>query len=147
MSFFNKKPRETYNDDDFNNDFYRGPEDEDGMISDEDDDDLVPPMPAAAPKKNTPAGAGSWKVLKPHNAQDGLIIADYLMTGCTVVMNLEELDRDVTVRLIDFLMGAVHVLDGELRQVSKSTFVISPRKGEITEDGQIAREAEGGSFR
>ncbi len=146
MSFFSKKPRENYNDDDFSGDFYRGPEDEDGVISDEDDNDLVPPMPAA-PKKSAPSGAGSWKVLKPHNAQDGLIIADYLMTGCTVVMNIEEIDRETTIRLIDFLMGAVHVLDGELRQVSKSTFVISPRKGEITEESEIAREIEGGSYR
>ena len=146
MSFFSKKPRENYNDDDFNNDFYRGPEDEDGVIGDEDDNDLVPPMPAS-PKKSAPAGAGAWKVLKPHNAQDGLIIADYLMNGCTVVMNIEEIDRDITVRLIDFLMGAVHVLDGELRQVSKSTFVISPRKGEITEDGEIAREDGNDGYR
>jgi FtsZ-interacting cell division protein YlmF len=31
------------------------------------------------------------------------------------------------------------VLDGELRRVTKSTFVLSPRKGEVSEDGEIAR--------
>ena len=49
-------------------------------------------------------------------------------------MNIEELERSVTIRLIDFLQGALHVLDGELRRVTKSTFVLSPRKGEVSGD-------------
>ncbi len=146
MGIFSKKPRDNYNDDNFDNDFYRGPEDEDGVIADDEDEDLIPPVPTT-PKKSSPAGSGAWKVLKPHNAQDGLIIADYLMNGCTVVMNIEEIDRNTTVRLLDFLMGATHVLDGELRQVSQSTFVISPRKGEITEDGEIAHKTENDDYR
>lgn len=146
MGIFNKKSRDSYNDDSFDNDFYRGPEDEDGVIADDEDEDLIPPVPTA-PKKSAPAGSGAWKVLKPHNAQDGLIIADYLINGCTVVMNIEEIDRNTTVRLLDFLMGATHVLDGELRQVSQSTFVISPRKGEITEDTNIAPKADSDSYR
>ncbi len=146
MGIFGKKPRDSYNDEEFDDAFYRGPEDEDGVIGEDDDNDLIPPVPTAQ-KKSAPAGSGTWKVLTPHNAQDGLIIADYLINGCTVVMNIEKIDRDTTVRLLDFLMGAIHVLDGELRQVSKSTFVISPRKGEITEDNEIARQSESDDYR
>ena len=141
MSIFNKKPRDYQYNDNYDNDFYRGPGDEDGVIGGDEDEDLIPPMPAPQ-KKSAPAASGGWKVVKPHDAQDGLIIADYLVHGYTVVMNIESLDREITVRLIDFLQGAIHVLDGELRRVSKSTFVLSPRKGEITEDSEIARGAE-----
>ena len=144
MNIFNKKKPATY-DNSYDNDFYRGPGDEEGVIGEDEDEDLIPPMPAPQ-KKAAPAG-GAWKVVKPHDAQDGLIIADYLVSGYTVVMNIESLERDITVRLIDFLQGAVHVLNGELRRVSKSTFVISPRKGEITEDSEIARETESDSYR
>ncbi len=146
MSIFNKKPRDNYNDDDFRNDFYRGPEDEAGVLGEDDDNDLIPPIPTAQ-KKSAPAASGVWKVVKPHSAQDGLVIADYLVNGYTVVMNIEAIDRDTTVRLLDFLMGAVHVLDGEMRQVSKSTFVLSPRKGEITEDGDLATKTESDDYR
>ncbi len=146
MSIFTKKPRDNYNDDDFSNDFYRGPEDETGVLGEDDDNDLISPAPAAQ-KKSAPAASGVWKVVKPHSAQDGLAIADYLVNGYTVVMNIEAIDRDTTVRLLDFLMGAVHVLDGEMRQVSKSTFVLCPRKGEITEDGDLAAKAESNDYR
>ena len=146
MSIFNKKPRDYQYNDNYDNDFYRGPGDEDGVIGGDEDEDLIPPMPAPQ-KKSAPAASGGWKVVKPHDAQDGLIIADYLVHGYTVVMNIESLDREITVRLIDFLQGAIHVLDGELRRVSKSTFVLSPRKGEITEDSEIARGAENDDYR
>ena len=146
MSIFGKKQKDNRFDEDFDNDFYRGPEDEDDVIVDEDDRDLIPPVPGPQ-RRVAPARENAWKLVKPHNAQDGTVIADYLAHGYTVVMNIEALDRSVIVRLLDFLQGAVHVLGGELRHVSTTTFVISPRKGEITEDAQLAREDEGNDYR
>ena len=144
MSIFAKKPKDNKFDESFDNDFYRGPEDEDDVIGEDDDNDLIPPVPQPQ-KKSAPAAQNAWKVVKPHNAQDGLVIADYLSHGYTVVMNIEDMDRSIIVRLIDFLQGAIHVLGGELRHVSTSTFVLSPRKGEVTDDTQIAQD-EGDSY-
>lgn len=137
MSIFGKKPKDYSYDDNYDNDFYRG--EEDGVVGeDEEDGELLSPV--TAPQKKPASGsAGALKVVKPRDAQDGLIIADYLIHGYTVVMNIEALERDITIRLIDFLQGALHVLDGELRRVTKSTFVLSPRKGEVSEDSEIAR--------
>ena len=136
MSIFGKKPKDYSYDDSYDNDFYRSGED-DGVIEDDGLDDIPAPAPAA-PKKQQ-SGTGALKVVKPRDAQDGLVIADYLTHGFTVVMNIESLERDMTVRLIDFLQGALHVLDGELRRVTKSTFVLSPRKGEVSEVSEIGR--------
>ena len=61
-------------------------------------------------------------------------IADYLVDGYTVVMNIEELERPAALRLIDFLLGALQVLGGELRRVTKTTLVLSPRPGELVEE-------------
>ena len=145
MNIFNKKQKENKYDENYDNDFYRGPEDDEGVIGDEDDNDLIPPVPTAQ-KKPAPSAPSAWKVVKPHSAKDGLVIADYLMHGYTVVMNIEDMERDMIVRLIDFLQGAIHVLGGELRRVSSSTFVLSPRQGEISEDTQIAREDEADDY-
>ena len=79
-------------------------------------------------------GGGSaieLKVVKPHNYDDGPAIAGYLMDGYTVVMNIEELERSAAMRLIDFLLGALEVLNGEFRRVTKTTLVLSPRSGEV----------------
>ena len=137
MSIFNRKSKDYNYDDNYDNGFYRDDE-EDGVVGEEEDGELLSPVSAPAPKASA-GGAGALKVVKPHDAQDGLIIADYLIHGYTVVMNIEALDRDITIRLIDFLQGALHVLDGELRRVTKSSFVLSPRKGEVSEDNEIAR--------
>lgn len=134
MSFFSKKQKDSAYNDDYDKEFYRDDAD-DGVVG-EDDDELMPP-PAPQKKKAAAGNSGALKVVKPRDAQDGLVIADYLVHGYTVVMNIESLERDITMRLIDFLQGALHVLDGDLRRVTKSTFVLSPRKGEISEDSEI----------
>ena len=131
MNIFNKKTKDYNYDDNYDNNFYRADEEEDVV---DDEEEVITTVAAPQKKQTAPAAQGALKVVKPHSAQDGLTIADYLMHGYTVVMNIEELDRAVTIRLIDFLQGALHVLDGELRRVTKSTFVLSPRKGEVSEE-------------
>lgn len=69
----------------------------------------------------------SLKVVKPSGYSDGPAIADYLAAGSTVVLNIEDLSRDVAIRLIDFLMGAVHVLGGDMKSVTKTTLVFAPK--------------------
>ena len=142
MNIFGKKSKDYNYKDDYDNNFYR---DEDDGVVGEDDEELAPPS-APAPAKKSSGNNGALKVVKPHGAQDGLIIADYLMHGYTVVMNIESLEREITIRLIDFLQGALHVLDGELRRVTKSTFVLSPRKGEVSMDEEIDRHGESDEY-
>lgn len=130
MSIFSpKKAKEFDYDDNYDRDFYR-PDGDEGTVSDVVEDTA----PAAAPQKSASAGTGALKVVKPHAPEDGLVIADYLINGFTVVMNIEALDRKIVIRLVDFLQGALHVLDGELRRVTNTTFVLTPNKGILTEE-------------
>ncbi|MBE6555014.1 MAG: cell division protein SepF [Ruminococcaceae bacterium] len=135
---FAKKPRSDYDYDDYDGGFYRGDEDdEDGVVDDFDDE----PSGKAPPKRPTQSAAtgNMLKVVKPHNYDDGPAIAGYLMDGYTVVMNIEELERSAAMRLIDFLLGALEVLDGEFRRVTKTTLVLSPRTGEVTGEEESDR--------
>ena len=91
-------------------------------------------MPLPPKKPSAGSGSNMLKVVKPRDYQDGPLIADYLMDGYTVVMNIEELERAAVMRLIDFLLGVIHVLDGDMRRVTKTTLVLTPRKGEVTDD-------------
>lgn len=68
----------------------------------------------------------SLRVMRPKSYDDGPEIADHVARGCTVVMNIEDLNRENARRLIDFLLGAVHVLNGDLQMASQTTFVVAP---------------------
>ena len=66
------------------------------------------------------------KVVKPTAYADGPDIADKLMDGSTVVLNLEEMNKENAIRLIDFLLGVAHVLEADMKKVSANTIVIAP---------------------
>ncbi len=141
---FAKKPKTDYGafDDSYENDFYENEkEDVDGILDDYEEEKPVAALPA---KKNANSGAGvnMVKVIKPRNYQDGPAIADELVDGYTVVMDIGALEREGALRLIDFLLGAVHVLGGELRRVTKTTLVLSPRSGEVVGEDEEDSEEE-----
>lgn len=136
-----KSDFESY-DEDFDRDFYHGEEDEEeGVV-----DDFKEEQPAApAPKRPTQSAATGnlLQLVTPHNYDEGPIIAEYLMDGYTVVMNIEEIDKDKAMRLIDFLLGALKVLGGECKRLTKTTLVMSPRSGEVV-DAERGRQAPRG---
>lgn len=84
----------------------------------------------------------SLKVVKPKSYSDGPSIADHLAAGSTVVLNIESLDKMGAIRLIDFLMGAIHVLGGDMKSVTKTTLVFAPRNVGVTDFENLDEEEE-----
>lgn len=66
------------------------------------------------------------KVVKPESFESVNQIADHLLNRRTVVLNLEETDRETSRRLIDFLTGVAYSIKGTIKRVAKHTFVITP---------------------
>ena len=65
-------------------------------------------------------------LVKPDRYEDVTSIADHLNDKKTVVLNLEAADRDLARRIVDFLSGATYANHGNMRKVSKGTFLIVP---------------------
>lgn len=65
-------------------------------------------------------------IVKPEKFDDVRDYADHLNEGKTVVLNLESSEKDVARRIVDFLTGAAYAIHGNMRKVSKSTFLIVP---------------------
>ena len=65
-------------------------------------------------------------LVKPERYEDVTSIADHMLERKTVVLNLEMVDRDLSRRIVDFLSGATYALRGNIRKVSKGTFLIVP---------------------
>ena len=74
------------------------------------------------------------KVVRPESYGEVGTIADYLLANCTVVINFESLDETSMLRMLDFLNGVTYSTDGEIKQVSQTTFIITPRNVDVSDE-------------
>ena len=66
------------------------------------------------------------KTFAPKNCQDSPAIVDAFKEGRVVVICVEELDKANFLRLFDYVMGAVHALDGKLIRADRDTVILLP---------------------
>lgn len=78
--------------------------------------------------------AVTLKLVTPKSLSETEKIADYLIAGSSVVLNIEEIGEGDVVRFMDYLQGVLHVIRGNMKQVSKTTFVATPNNVGIDSD-------------
>ena len=61
-------------------------------------------------------------------------IADELLKTHTVVLNLENTNRDMSRRIIDFLSGVAYALSGEIQKVADNTYAITPSNVAVSKE-------------
>jgi cell division inhibitor SepF len=79
-------------------------------------------------------------LLKPDKFENATEIADHLKERHTVVINLEQTNKEVARRLLDFLSGIAYAFQGRIQKIANSTFLITPYNVGIT--GDIIDELE-----
>ncbi len=77
-------------------------------------------------------------ISQPTTFEQSEEICNLLKEKKSVIVNLEYVNKDVARRIIDFISGGVHALDGHIQKVSNSIFLIAPVNYEIT--NEMARE-------
>jgi cell division inhibitor SepF len=98
------------------------------------------PAPTAPQMNDTPlatgaSGAGGkveLKLVRPESFAEVSTIADHLLAGCTVVLNTELLDYPTSLRMFDFLNGVTYSVDGDIKQVAKTTFILTPDNVDVS---------------
>ncbi len=148
MSFWDKVKDFTrpYADDDY--DDY---EDEVDTFEEEEEQEVAPrsnrrsPFTAAAkePEEVTPAPASvsssfSGQVLNMNAGKQEVVLfharvfddaakaADELRKRKAVILNMENVDKSVTCRVVDFLAGAAYALDGSVKKIAQCTYLFCP---------------------
>lgn len=66
-------------------------------------------------------------------------IADELMKQHTIVLNLENANKDNSRRIIDFMSGAAYATGGKIKRVATSTFLVIPGSVHMTGDDLMAQ--------
>ena len=77
-------------------------------------------------------------ISQPTNFEQSEEICNYLKERKSVIVNLEYVNKDVARRIVDFISGSVHALDGHIQKISNSIFLIAPTNYEIA--NEMARE-------
>ena len=71
-------------------------------------------------------------------------IADHLRNKHAVVLNLEATNKDVARRLVDFLSGCAYALDGKMKKIAVSTYLVTPYNVDIV--GDLVEELENNGY-
>lgn len=77
----------------------------------------------SAPEKDEPL---MKRTFVPATCDDSQDIVDAFKQGRVVVICIEELDKPNFLRLFDYIMGAVHALDGSFERIDRDTVVLFP---------------------
>ena len=65
-------------------------------------------------------------LVKPDKFENAAEIADHLKDRRTVVINLEQTNKEIARRLLDFLSGVAYAYQGKFQKIANSTFLITP---------------------
>ena len=118
-------------------------------VEEEEDDDFgfgmsAAPAPAAAPAAapafsgrvvNMSTGAKQEVVLfRPANFGETTKAADALRSNKAVVLNLENVDKAMSRRVVDFLSGCVYALSGSVKKIAQSAYLFCPHNMDVVGD-------------
>ena len=150
MNFF-RKPTNRYDDNGYVDVVEEGGETT--VIADE-EAEVTAGEPSRAPKAQKSSGSGLYsgvnlggssiemKVVRPERFDSVSAIADHLLSGRTVVLNLEATTKDVARRLIDFLSGVAYSIDGQIKRIANCTYIITPNNVDVSDTAGTADAAE-----
>ncbi len=82
-------------------------------------------------------------VLEPSSFNDAQALADRFKRQQPVILNLQNVDGDLSRRMVDFCSGLTYALDGNIQTVANRVFLLTPRNVEVSaeERKRIAERA------
>ena len=98
-------------------------------------------------QSSTPSGSGfNGQVLNMSSGKQEVVLfhaktfddaakaADELRRKKAVILNMENVDKALTRRVVDFLSGSVYALDGTVKKIAQSTYLFCPHNMDIVGD-------------
>lgn len=70
-------------------------------------------------------------VVEPRAYNEAMVIAKRIAKGEAVLINFQSLDEGRARRIVDFLTGAVYMIDGDIKRVGNEMFLCTPTNMEV----------------
>ena len=88
------------------------------------------------PVLHTGSSANKQEVVlfRPGSFNDTSKAADDLRDHKAVIVNMENVDKAMARRVVDFLSGCVYALDGDVKKIAQSAYLFCPHNMEISGD-------------
>ena len=100
-----------------------------------------PAAPVAAPSTgfsghvmNMSSGKQEVVLFHAKTFDDAAKAADELRRKKAVILNMENVDKALTRRVVDFLSGSVYALDGSVKKIAQSTYLFCPHNMDVVGD-------------
>jgi cell division inhibitor SepF len=89
-----------------------------------------------------PANAKPYAV-SPTSFNEAQAVADKYMAGIPVIMNLQDVERDLSRRLVDFASGLCYGMRGSMERVTNQVYLLTPTNVEVSaEEKRRLRESD-----
>ena len=73
-------------------------------------------------------------LFRPGSFNDTSKAADDLRNRKAVIVNMENVDKAMARRVVDFLSGCVYALDGDVKKIAQSAYLFCPHNMDIVGD-------------
>jgi cell division inhibitor SepF len=100
--------------------FFSIRDDEEELYSDDGSSRVVPLSSAGR------RGGTQVSVYSPRSYQDVVEIADSLRNRQVVIVNLQNADRTLLQRVVDFTSGVAYTIDGKIQKLAESIYLVVP---------------------
>ena len=147
MSFWDnvKKITQPYSDEEYDEEY----DEETGYV--EEQEAPQPRRSNAAPKQESgyssaPAGGFNGQVLSMGSGKQEVVLfhaktfddaakaADELRRRKAIILNMENVDKSLTRRVVDFLSGSIYALDGSVKKIAQATYLFCPHNMDVVGD-------------
>jgi cell division inhibitor SepF len=105
----------------------------------------IQPRPAVV-RAMTPVQSAKVHIVNPGSFNDAKEIGDRLKDNQPVIINLQDVERDLRYRIVDFCSGAAYVLGAHLEKAADKVLLLTPTNVEVSAD-EKRRLQERGLYR
>lgn len=78
-------------------------------------------------------------VIEPRQFEESIEIVEHLRSRKSVLLNLHMLDNDNSQRVVDFLSGACHAIDGHQQRIGDGVFLFAPASVVISSESTSSK--------
>jgi cell division inhibitor SepF len=78
-------------------------------------------------------------VIEPRQFEESIEIVDHLRSRKSVLLNLHMLDNENSQRVVDFLSGACHAIDGHQQRIGDGVFLFAPSSVVISSESSSSK--------